>query len=146
MAIKYAWVGLRATPQGGSGVTSLGFLDLLGAAVGVDGVVAVTADRGVGYSALISFFEGREEDFPGVDDLSPAAALEDAIGIALASAARWLSARPADLFERLAGSGLNVDLFLDLWIDQDQLELRLPADLLLACGQRGLPISTITND
>jgi hypothetical protein len=38
----------------------------------------------------------------------------------------FLCRRPIEVFESFRGRGLEVEMFIDLWMDQDQMELTLP--------------------
>ena len=40
----------------------------------------------------------------------------------------------------------EIDVFIDLWIDQDQMEWEFSTALLLACGNLNLDIKIISND
>jgi len=64
----------------------------------------------------------------------------------LERAARWIATRPEGAFDRCRNSGMNLDIFIGGWIDQDQMDLSLPPAFLHACGTAGLEISIITND
>lgn len=46
----------------------------------------------------------------------------------------------------LMHKGLSINVFVDLWIDQDQLDLSFPPEFLFACGKAGLGIEIISND
>ena len=41
---------------------------------------------------------------------------------------------------------MHLDVFADLWIDQEQMELSLPHSLMRVCGELGLKLEVITND
>jgi hypothetical protein len=46
----------------------------------------------------------------------------------------------------MSGRGFKLDVFFGGRLDGEQVEIDLPAELLLACGRAGLPISICTND
>jgi hypothetical protein len=46
----------------------------------------------------------------------------------------------------LRAKGLSLRLFVEIRMDQDQMELELPPELLTACGRHGLGIYVISND
>lgn len=68
------------------------------------------------------------------------------VGDQLRRAAGWLSSRPSGVFDSLRAQGLKMDVFVSGWIDNDQMDLGLPPEFLLACGQAGLGIKICTND
>ena len=43
-------------------------------------------------------------------------------------------------------AGLSLRLFVEVRMNQDQMELELPAELLGACGRHGLGVYIISND
>ena len=61
-------------------------------------------------------------------------------------AAEWLSSRPSKTFENCRAQGFDLDVFISLWIENDQVDLDVPPEFLLACGQAGLPIAICSND
>jgi hypothetical protein len=42
--------------------------------------------------------------------------------------------------------GLSLRLFVDVRMDQDQMELEFPPEILAACAQHGLGVYMISND
>jgi hypothetical protein len=60
--------------------------------------------------------------------------------------AEWLDRQSSDTFNEVRANKLIVDIFIDVWMDQDQMELALPAALLRACGRLDLPIEIMSND
>ena len=64
----------------------------------------------------------------------------------LALLTQWLRDREPDLFVRLRGSGLVIDVCVDVGVDGRELDVKLPADLLLECGRRGLAIQWNVHD
>lgn len=61
-------------------------------------------------------------------------------------AAQWLASRPVAAFDRWRATGRQLDIFIGGWIHSDQLDLALPPEFLLVCGQLGWPIQICTND
>jgi len=68
------------------------------------------------------------------------------LDIRLKHVARWLERQPKTLFSDLRHSGFRTHVLFTGWIDGDQLDLRLPPELLRICGELGLGIEIITND
>jgi hypothetical protein len=46
----------------------------------------------------------------------------------------------------MKSSGLSLRLFIEIQMDQDQMELNFPTELLAACTLHGLGIHVISND
>jgi hypothetical protein len=61
-------------------------------------------------------------------------------------AAAWLDARPHDALDRWRGQGRRADIFIGGWLANEQFDLVVPAQFLLACGRAKLPIQMCTND
>jgi hypothetical protein len=87
-----------------------------------------------------------EEAATHADAVEPAEAFAGAIKSALLAGAEWMRSRPEGVFTACRARGINTDVFIGSWIDQDQFDLGLPASFLLACGQAGLGITIVTND
>lgn len=60
--------------------------------------------------------------------------------------AEWLNKQSSEVFEKLRNNDFKVSLFIDMWIDQDQLQLSLPARLLSSCARLEIGIEAISND
>jgi hypothetical protein len=43
-------------------------------------------------------------------------------------------------------AGLTLQLFVDVRMDQDQMELEIPPEFVAACGRHGLGVYLISND
>ncbi len=142
MAVQGISVSLRGHYGDGRNVTAAQFLDPLQLARS-EKIVEAVADRGKWKSALVVLSRRRVADYKDVAE--PHEALAAAMQSDFEQAARWLEGHHAGI-ETMRREGLTVDLFLDLWIDEDQLELSYPSSLLLTCGRLGLRIEMVTND
>src|SRR5262245_27492510 len=142
MAVQGISVSLRGHYPDGRNVSSTEFLAPLQLSQS-EKIVEAVADRGKWKSALVVLSRRRVADYK--DMAEPHEALAAAIQSDFEHAARWLEAHGAGI-EGVRRDGLEVDLFLDLWIDDDQLELSYPSSLLLTCGRLGLKIEMVTND
>ena len=76
----------------------------------------------------------------------PAEAMHARIGEVLQVAARFLDRRPTETFEAFRRARLKVTLFIEPRINQDQMDLTLPPELVAACARQGLGIFIISND
>jgi hypothetical protein len=148
MAVGSVLIGLQAARDDGRGVTSAEFLDPLNIQPGE--VEATRADGGAWASGMIYFAIVRYSAFAHIDTSVDAGAQSEAFfaGVveAFRSAARFLDERPPSVTAAVRAAGLSLRLFVDVWMDQDQMELELPAELLAACGRHGLGAYVISND
>lgn len=140
MAAEWIQVSLRSWAP--DRVVGADFLDTLGLDQ-ADGLATVVGTS-PGQSSLVYLVDERLETYAGVAD--PSGALGEAVDAALRRGAEWLRSRPPDVFERGRADGIRIDIFVGSWIDQDQFDLELPAEFLLACGEAGLGITIVTND
>jgi hypothetical protein len=140
MALQTASVSLRAYYEDGRSVTRDHLSKL---ALNHEAVLEAIADRGPWQSALLVLARRNGEDYEGEAD--PQERLGEVLRQDLERAAAWLEEQSEGVAS-LRAAGLEVDVFADLWIDQDQLDWLFPGKFLLACGQAGLPIRMVTND
>lgn len=141
MAIQTASVSLRAYFPDGRNVT--GDLFLRGLAADHEAIVEAVVDRGPWQSALLILARRHSQDYEGEAD--PQERLGEVLRQDLERAGAWL-AEQGEGIASLRSAGLDVDVFVDLWIDQDQLDWSFPPAFVLACGQSGLSIRMVTND
>ncbi len=142
MAVESFELSLRGYYKDGHAVTRDVFAEPLNARRS-EGIVDVVCDRGSWQSGLIVLSQRRVSDYEQESEPHEAFAAE--IRVDLERIARWLVEREEGV-SRIKEAGLTVDVFMDVWIDQDQLELSLPPSLLLACGRLGLEVQIVTND
>jgi hypothetical protein len=99
---------------------------------------------------MVYFATVRLSSFADVDDSTDPGAPHEAFFAATVDAfratARALERRPPAVLAAMRERGLSLRLFVELRMDQDQMELSLPPELLLACGQHDLEIHIISND
>ena len=65
---------------------------------------------------------------------------------AFKSVASFLDRRPPEVTAALRGAGLKLQLFIDVHMDQNQMELEIPPELMAACARHSLGIHLISND
>jgi len=97
---------------------------------------AYQAEQVVFVNELLSQFKSDE----------PFEELTTSVNIKLIEAAKWLNSINRSVFDFLRDDNIKLKVIVTAWIDQDQFDLELPSDFLLACGQQGLPILVVTND
>ncbi len=107
-------------------------------------IVTISQGKRVGQAALIVLFRSDAADTAPVPE--DGETLDEVISIALSRIGSWLNERSPEVFHLLRADGLKIDLFIGLWITNDQLDLALPPELLTACGERGISIEIISND
>src|SRR5262245_19574635 len=148
MAVASVLIALQASRHDGRGVTSAEFLDPLNIQPGE--AEATRADGGAWASGVIYFAIIRYSAFAHIDTSADAGAQSEAFfaGIveAFRGAARFLDERSPSVTAAICAAGLSLRLFVDVRMDQDQMELELPAELLAACSRHGLGVYVISND
>src|SRR5262245_27127187 len=148
MSVGSVLIGLQASHKNGRGVTSAEFLAPLNIRSGE--VEATRADGGEWASGMVYFAVIRHSDFDHVDKSADAGAQSEAFfaGIveAFRSAARFLDQRPPSVTASMRAAGLSLQLFIEVRMDQDQVELELPPELMAACGRHELKAYLISND
>jgi hypothetical protein len=99
---------------------------------------------------MVYFAVIRSSDFAHVDTTADAGAQSEAFFAAVAESfratARFLDRRPPEITARFRAAGLSVRLFVEVRMNQDQMELEFPPELLAACGRRALGAYIISND
>ena len=148
MSVLSVLIGLQASRGDGRGVTSAEFLEPLGIRPGE--VLSTRADAGAWASGMVYFAVVRHSDFRHVDLSADAGAQSEAFhgGVvqAFRAAGRFLDQRSPAVTAALRVAGLSLRLFVEVRMDQDQMELELPPELLAACGRHGLGMYVISND
>jgi hypothetical protein len=148
MAVGSVLIGLQASRRDGRGVTSGEFLAPLNIQPGE--IEGTCADGGAWSSAMVTFAIVRFSDFTHVDTTTDAGAQAEAFfaGIveAFRAVSRFLDRRTPQVTVGLRMTGLSLRLFVEIRMNQDQMELQLPPELLAACGRHGLGAYIISND
>jgi hypothetical protein len=119
------------------------FVDPLRLVVGDGGVLAIEAGAGEWRSAKAVFFNREANAY--ADREEPSAAFEEDITAAFAAVAEWTDSRSAALRD-LRATGLKVVLLIDLFMNDDQMEIVLPSAMLQALGSANVPVHIISND
>jgi hypothetical protein len=142
MSVGSILIGLQASRKDGQGVTSAEFLAPL--AIRTGEVEATCADGGEWTSGMVYFAVVRHCDFDHVDKSADAGAQSEAFfaaGVdALRTAGRFLDARSPEVTAAMRAAGVSLRLFIEIRMDDDQMELEFPPEFLAACGRHGLGI------
>lgn len=148
MSIHSVSIGLQASRADARGVSSAEFLVPL--AVEHDEVEATHADGGAWAAGMVFFAVVTYGEFAHVDRSADAGAqsitFEEGVANAFRAAGRFLDRRAPAITTGMRATGLKLRLFVDVRMDQDQMELELPPELLGACGRHGIGIYVISND
>lgn len=138
--IKRIEVSLRAWHPSGSPLRP----DDFSARLGIQGTGVSLAGAGQPWQAarilLCSYSAG---DFAGAAE--PSEAFYVALERGFSSSAGVLQGISGQSLDKIRGDGILVDLFCDLGIDQNQLELPLPAMLLVELGRLRIPLRVNTD-
>jgi hypothetical protein len=148
MAVYSVLIGLQASRKDSLGVTSAEFLAPLNIKSGE--VEGTRADGGAWTSGMIHLAIIRLSDFDHIDCTVDGGAQSEAFFAAIVEAFRaagqFLDRRPAEVTTFMRASGLSLHLFVDVRMDQDQMELQFPPELLAACGRHSIDVYVISND
>lgn len=150
MSMGSVLIGLQASHQNkdGRGVTADEFLTPLNIQPGE--VEATRATGGPWESGMVYLAVVRYSQFGHIDTSADAGAAYEAFfsGVvdAFRGAARFLDRRPPEVTSQMRSAGLSLRLFIDVRMDEDQMDLEFPPELLAACGRHGLSLFLITND
>lgn len=143
MSVLSANIGLAANYLVSREVVKSDFIDKLD---GTDSnlIKSLAHDRGAGISSLVVFVEEEIENYKDAND--PDAEFHYAINAAMKNMAQWLALQSKSVFEGFLNSGLKVWVYVELWIDGDQLDMSFPSQLLAECGRLEMSIDMATND
>jgi len=136
-------IGLQASFVDGRDVTASEFLAPL-AIDTQDEVEATLADGGKWSSGMVYFPTARLSAF--AHEAEPHEAFAAEVRRSLLTAAAFLERRSTEVTTGLQSKGLSLRLFVDVRMNQDQMELELPPELTAACGRHGLGVFVISND
>ena len=148
MAVGSVLIALQASSKTGQGVTTAEFLTPL--AIQPHEAEGTRADGGAWASGLVYFKVVRNSDFDHVDKSDDAGAQSEAffqgVDAAFRAVGQFFDQRSPDVTTAMREAGLSLQLFIEIRMDQDQMELELPSELLVACGRHRLGVHVISND
>jgi hypothetical protein len=139
-SINMSLVAWRKSPD------VIGYEDFIGrlAIPDTDHYETLRPQPGVRKTVVIRFLSLSTDELPQSTEI-----LEDfskRLTVAFGEIAEWLAARPASVFEEFRKSGLQLMFLMNLWIDDNQLDLALPPEFLAACGRLGIKVSILSNE
>jgi hypothetical protein len=148
MSVSSVLIGLQASHDDGDNVSAAAFLDPFDIRPG--DVESTVADAGDEAAGMIYFAVVQHSDFAHVDKSSDAGSQSEALfaGIekAFRATARFLDQRSPEITASVRAAGLSLRMFIEIRMDQDQMELDFPPEFLAACGRHGLGVYVISND
>ena len=148
MSVGSVLIGLQASRSDGQGVTTAEFLDPLLIQSGE--TEATRAGGGAWASGMIYFAIVRYSGFAHIDKSVDAGAQAEAFfaGVmeAFRAAGRFLDRRSPTVTAGMRSAGLSLCLFVEIRMNQNQMELELPPELLAACGRHSLGVYMLSND
>lgn len=140
MGLEWVQVSLRG--HGGSEPVGTSFFETLGLAD--DDGFARTPGDSPWKVAIVSLLDVEMKHCLEAEEPSEEFAVRVARG--LHRAAQWLSTLSPEKMNRWRESHHQADIFVGGWLDNDQFDLVLPPEFLLACGRLGLTLTICTND
>ena len=148
MSVGSVMIGLQASRGDGRGVKGKEFISPLNIR---PGEVEFTRTNGRAWeSGMVWFSVLRLSDFDFVDKSTDAGAQSEAFDFAIEeafrSAARFLDQRPPEIINTIRAAGMTLQIFIEIRMDQDQMELKFPAEFISACGRHQLGVYIISND
>lgn len=148
MSVGSVLIGLHATRSDGRGVTAAEFLAPL--AIRPGEVEAAEADGGAWTAGIVRFSVVRYRDFDhvdcSVDGGAQSLAFVAGIAQAFGNVANFLDQRPTEITTSMRAAGLALQLFVEVRMDDDQMDLEFPPKLLAACSRHGIGMYLISND
>ncbi len=148
MSVYSVLIGLSASRKDDEGVSTEEFLKPLDIRSGE--IEATRADGGCWASGSVYIAVVQYSSFAHVDCTVDAGAQSEAFNAGVVegfrAASRFLDRRPPEVTGALRNAGLSLRLFVDVRMDDDQMDLEFPRELLAACSRHGLGIFLISND
>jgi hypothetical protein len=95
-------------------------------------------------SARISAFTILHEAYKAEDQ--PSEAFENAMLAGFIDFSTWLATLASNACDALRAHGMKLAVLIDFWMDQDQMDLELPPELLIQLGRLRLPLQLVSND
>ncbi len=95
-------------------------------------------------SSCVAFSPVLLEDY--TDSEEPTEVYAAAVQDSLLTVAAFLDRQETATFEKFRALGLRVYVYLEVRMDQNQMDINLPAAFLSACARLGLWIEMISND
>lgn len=136
------WVEVSLSGYGGMEPTGTAFFEMLGLEPD-NGFVENPSDS-AWKSANLVLLEVQLDELKAFEE--PSEEFAARVDAGLKKAAKWIMSRHRDAFDRWRALGYKAHIFIGGWVTDDQFDLDLPPEFLLACGQAGLPIQICTND
>lgn len=142
MAIQNINISLRALKTG-TALSAADFISQLNI-LESDKIIEMSEGGIAGQSAYVDFLNSQISDYLNYEE--PDVEIQNEIQQTLNYIADWIKQRPIEIWQNFAESQLKVEIFIDVYIDQNQFEIELTPDFLLICSQNKIGLGIITND
>lgn len=148
MTVSQVLIGLQASRADGRGITRDEFI--VPWMIERGEVEFASATGAPWRSGMLTLAVIRYEDFERVDDATDAGAASSAFLADLMAkfreAARFLERRTPEMTAALRASGMSLRIFVEVRMNEDQMDIEFPPEFLAACGRHSLGVYLITND
>ena len=134
---------LGCTRTGGANIAAEDFVALLSFAA-EDKIEGTSSDLGIYRGSFVEFPMVLLSDYADAEEPTEvyAAVVQDY----LLTVAAFLDRQEVTTFEQFRASGLCVYIYLEVRMDQNQMQIKLPVPFLAACARLGIGIEMISND
>ena len=136
-------INLSCTRLGGANIAAEDFVALLSFGA-EDKIECTQSDLGIYRGSFIEFPMVLLGDYSDTEE--PTEAYAAAVQEYLLTVAAFLDRQEVVAFEKFRASGLRVYIYLEVRMDQNQMQLKLPVAFLSACARLGLGVEMISND
>lgn len=109
-----------------------------------DAIEGVYSNGGRGATSRVAFRLVHLYDFEDAEE--PTEDFAAAVQERILQVAEFLDRQSPSVFDQFRERGLKVYLYMEVRMDQDQMQLTLPSRLLSACARLDLGIELISND
>ena len=136
-------LGCSRSDRSGDNITAEAFVGMLSISA-EDAVKSTYSSMGRWRSSSVELPPVLLSDFEAAEE--PIEAYTAALRLHLLSVAAFLGRQSSSTFDLFREAGLHVYIFLEVRMDQDQMQLNLPVEFLASCARLGLGIEMISND
>jgi hypothetical protein len=143
MGLETVEVSLRVWTGTADTVPDDSFLNRLSYDIGKD-VEGVDSSDSPWKTARVILASVEMKDLQDAEE--PTEAFSQMLNEKLIRSATWLQQQDPVVLQSLRESGHKTDIYIGGWLDDDQLDLNLPAEFIAACARHQLPITLINND
>ena len=129
--------------HGNANIAEKDFLALLSFSAD-DEIEGKYSNQGAWANSRVEFRPVALSDFSTADE--PTEAYAAAVQERLLSVAAFLDRQELSAFEKFRAAGMHVYIYIGLYMEDDQMELKLPAAFISSCARLSLGLEIISND